>query len=301
MLGSVHEVQLPTATVRYREAGPADAPVVVFVHGFAVNGLLWRHVVAALAGRYRCLVLEMPAGAHEIPVPDADLSLPGLAHLVGDALAALDVRDVTLVGNDSGGAVVQAVAAHRSERVARIVLTPCDTFDEFPPSPFRYLLALGWVPGGLWLLAQTARLRPVQRLPIAFGRLVRRPIPREIMDAYLAPMHTDRRIRRDGARLLRSIRSADLWEVTRRLPDFEGPALLVWHRGTGAFSLDHAEVLARLLPDARLVTVEDTAAFIPEDQPAALATAIEGFLEQTAATPATQPPNLPRSAAIPPA
>ena len=105
----MHEIELTPGTIRYRDVGRGEP--IVFVHGLLVNGDLWRKVVPPLARSFRCIVPDLPLGSHVTAMrPDADLTPPGLARLIADLLAALDLRDVTLVGNDTGGALCQLVA-----------------------------------------------------------------------------------------------------------------------------------------------------------------------------------------------
>ena len=138
-LGEEKSVRLPQGTIRYRERGRGTP--IVFVHGVLANGDLWRDVVPRLAETHRCITPDWPLGSHEVPMEaTADLSTPGLARLVADFLAALDLRDVTLVANDTGGAVCQLVVTSHPERIARLVLTSCDAFEVFPPRPFDILL-----------------------------------------------------------------------------------------------------------------------------------------------------------------
>src|SRR5437879_11123788 len=104
---------LKQATIGYRESGPRDSahPPVLFVHGILVDGRLWREVAEGLARRgFRCIVPTLPLGSHTIPVSDATaLSLHGVAEIVHDAIVALDLSDVTLVGSDTGGGICQLV------------------------------------------------------------------------------------------------------------------------------------------------------------------------------------------------
>src|SRR5688572_13474022 len=103
---AIKEIRLAQGTIRYRDVG--EGPVLVFVHGLLVSGSLWRKVTPLLAGRFRCIAPDWPLGAHEVALDDgADLSPAGVAQLIADFLEALDLRDVTLVGNDSGGALCQ--------------------------------------------------------------------------------------------------------------------------------------------------------------------------------------------------
>src|SRR5581483_4851118 len=104
-------------------------PVVVPLHGLLMDASLWDGVVADLSADHRCVVPTLPLGAHRLPAdPGADLSLPGIAGLVAEFLERLDLRDVTLVGNDTGGALVQLLmagdpaTADAAGRIGRVVL-----------------------------------------------------------------------------------------------------------------------------------------------------------------------------------
>ena len=281
VLGPEHEVRLPQGRIRYRVTGPEDAPVVVFVHGFLVNGDLWRKVVPSLADRYRCITPDLPFGAHERPLAGSvDLSVPGLARIVADLLTALNLREVALVGNDSGGAVVQYVAAEHAERVTRIVLTPCDAFDNFPPPVLAYLRPVARAVGVPRMLFWVLRLRPVQRLPITYGWFAKRPIDPSAMRSYLDPALRDGGVRRNLRDLILAIDSVHTERASRGLAGFEHPALVVWTERDRLFPPDHGRRLAELLPAGRLVRIPDSYGAVPEDQPDRLAGLIEAFLTE---------------------
>jgi len=277
-LGPVREVTLPDGTIRYHDTGPSGAPVLVFVHGIVANADVWRHVVPALSQHYRCITPDWPMGGHLAPMhPGADFTLPGLADLVARTLEALDLDGVVLIGNDTGGAVCQAVAAGPHDRVAALVLTPCDAFDNFLPLPIRHLQVLGRTAGGLRLLAEALRWPPVYRLPIAFGLLTRRPIPHEIMTSYTEPLRRNAGTRRDFARLVRGISRQYTLDAAQALPAFRKPALVAWTR-QDFFPLAHGQRLAGLLPAAELAVIEDSGPFVGEDAPHRLAQLIAGFV-----------------------
>src|SRR4051794_6422030 len=150
-LGEPRTAEVPAGTIAYRERG--DGPPVVFVHGVGVNGDLWRNVVPGLAGKRRCIAPDWPLGAHSHALrPDTDMSLPGLARIAADFLDALDLRDVTVVANDTGGAVSQWLVGRYAERVGSVVLTSCDAFEKFPPTPQLYLEPAARVPALLRLV-----------------------------------------------------------------------------------------------------------------------------------------------------
>lgn len=278
----MNEVEIGHGVVRYTDTG-GDGPVIVFVHGLLVNGALWRDVVPALAADgARVVVPELPLGSHEVPMrPDADLSPPGLARLVADVLDALELREVTLVGNDTGGAICQLVATRHPERLARLVLTNCDAYKNFLPMAFRYTQGLARVPGGIRLIAEVTRSRWVRNLPIAFGGLTATTLDRERSDAWVAPLAASAEVRRDVAKVLRGISTRYTMEAAERLRGFDRPTLLVWGRRDRFFPPRFAERLASDIPGARVEWIEDSATFVPVDAPAELARVIDQFVRET--------------------
>lgn len=281
-LGPTREVELPEGRIRYHERG--EGPPIVFVHGIIANADVWRHVVPGLAGRNRCIAPDWPLGAHQLPMHEGtDFSLFGLADLIDRTLAALDLDAVTLVGNDTGGALCQAAAARHPERLARLVLTPCDAFNNFLPRPIKHLQLFGRTPAGLKVLAESLRFRTIQQLPIAFGLLTLRPIPSEIMASYTGPLRDHTGTRRDLARLVRAISVRYTQEAASGLPSFNRPTLLAWAR-QNFFPLAHAERLAGLLPHAQLTMINDSGPFVGEDQPQHLTQLIEDFLAASASS-----------------
>ena len=198
-------VELDAGRIHYRESG--SGPAIVFAHGLLVDGTLWRKVTPLLADRFRCVVPDLPLGSHREPMrPDADLTPPGVARILADFLASLDLQDVTLVGNDTGGAISQIVAANHPERLGRLVLTPCDAYENFLPPFFRPLQYAARVPGLLTALVQPMRLRVLQRGPLGFGLLISPDaIEPDVLDSWIRPFLSDGGIRRDTVEFLRSI------------------------------------------------------------------------------------------------
>jgi pimeloyl-ACP methyl ester carboxylesterase len=271
------EVELKAGVVRYRDTG--QGPTLVFVHGVFVNGTLWDGVAADLARDFRCLVPDWPLGSHRPAMrADADLAPRAVASLVAEFMAALDLTDVTLVGNDTGGAITQMVAAWHPDRLAGLVLTPCDTYDNFLPRMFRYLQVAAHVPGGVFLLVQSLRLRFARRLPFTYGWLTKRPIPAATLDAWLGPLLSDPQVRRDTAKVLRGIRKRDAIAAAADLKGFGRPVLVAFAPEAHFFPMHHAERLVRETPGARLALIDDAGAFAPIDQPVATAALIRGFV-----------------------
>lgn len=276
-LGEQKEVRLGAGTVRYRERGEGEP--IVFAHGLLVNGDLWRNVVPALAETHRCITPDLPLGSHQIPMnPDADLSSPALAGLLGEFIEAAGATGATLVANDTGGALSQILVGRRPELVGRLLLTSCDAFDIYPPSLFKPLRILaGYVPGSAVVLGQLTRIKALQRSPAAFGWVAKRPMPAEIVESYTGPSRSNGAIRRDTAKVLRGIHPRHTIDAATKLPKFGKPALVVWAGDDKLFPREYGERLAKVL-NAEFKTIEDSYTFIGEDQPQRLAEVIGEFV-----------------------
>jgi pimeloyl-ACP methyl ester carboxylesterase len=254
--------------------------VIVLLHGFLMDSSLWDDVIAELSAGHRCLAPTLPLGAHRQAMhADADRSLPAVARLVSEFLDRLDLHDVTLVGNDTGGALVQLLMVEGTPRVGRVVLASCDAFDNFPPGlTGRTLVRTGRLSPRLFgLFMQQMRLRMLRRLPLAFGRLTLRGDAATAR--WIRPVLTQPAIRRDTVRMLRAA-GADtrlLLAAAEALPNFARPALVVWATGDRVMPLEHGRRLADLLPNGRLVEVPDSYTLIALDQPAELARLVGEF------------------------
>ncbi len=275
-------IELPQGTLRYEDFG--SGPPIVFVHGLLVNGKLWRKVTPELSRSARCIVPDLPLGSHEIPMnPDADLSVEGVAKLIADLLEGLDLHNVTLVGNDSGGAISQVVAARHGERIGRLVLTTCDAYEIFPPPLFSYLRILPVVPGLMTALAKgMLHVKALRDLPLAYGWLAKSGIPDDIVQSYVKPCATDPRIRRDVKKFVRSTSPKLTLKVAEELRSFDRPVLLLWTPEDRFFPVSLAERLCEDLPNARLERIEDAYVFVAEDQPERVAREIARFVETEA-------------------
>jgi pimeloyl-ACP methyl ester carboxylesterase len=276
-LGTLRELELSRSVLRAYEAG--SGPTLVLVHGALLNANVWRHVVARLSPAFRCVALDLPLGAHVVPAPDADRSPPGMARMVAEAIEALGADDVTLVGNDTGGSICQLVAARHPERIGRLVLTSCEFRDNCPPLVFRPMGPLARIPGGLLAYLAPGQLPPLQRMPLAYGWLAKRPFERRAAVTYTRPAVTRRAIRADFAAFLHDYGSHHTNAAADALARFERPALVAWSREDRVFPARHGQALADLLPHATLAWIDDAYALSPEDRPDRLAQAISGFLD----------------------
>jgi pimeloyl-ACP methyl ester carboxylesterase len=276
---TLNQIELSAGPIEYDDTG-GDGPTLVLLHGLLMDGSLWDEVIADLAVDHRCIVPTLPLGAHRLPMhADADLSLRGITGLVAELIDQLDLRDVTVVGNDTGGALVQLLVCDRPTRVGRIVLASSDAFDNFPPGlTGRTLVLTGRLPPALFgLFMQQMRLRPLRRLPIAFGWLTKRGDAATAR--WMKPLFHQREIRRDAVGVLRAIASDKhlMLDAAECLSTFDHPALVVWASADRVMPPDHGRRLAELLPQGHLVEIPDSYTLIPLDQPAPLAQILRDF------------------------
>jgi pimeloyl-ACP methyl ester carboxylesterase len=276
---------LPQGRVHYRDTGPGG-PVLVLLHGYLMDSRLWDPVVSRLRDEFRCVTPDLPFGAHPVALdPDADVTVTGVARLVADLLAGLDLDAVTLVGNDSGGAIAQIVAARHAERVGRLVLTNCDAFDNLPPEAFRPLIEAARA-GMLSSVFDGLRQHETQALPQAYGGLTRGPVPHELIDSWVAAYFADAGVRRDVGKFTVSLDAGSLMtDVAAELAGFAGPALLAWGTDDAFFPYEHAERLAAILPHARVEPVADSRTWVMVDQPERTAALIRNFVRDSRTVP----------------
>jgi pimeloyl-ACP methyl ester carboxylesterase len=275
------QIELSAGTIDYEDTG-GDGPTLVLLHGLLMDASLWDNVISDLAVDHRCVAPILPLGAHRHPMhADADLSLRGIARMVTELHDRLDLTDVTVVGNDTGGALVQLLVGDGSPRISRIVLASVDAFDNFPPGLTGKTLVLTgklspWMFG---MFMQQMRLRPVRRLPIAFGWLTKRGDA--VTKGWMKPILKQRAIRRDTVRVLRAI-AADkhlMLDAAGCLPAFDRPALIVWASEDRVMPPEHGRRLAELFPQGRLIEVPDSYTLIPLDKPMELAKVIRDFTQ----------------------
>jgi pimeloyl-ACP methyl ester carboxylesterase len=262
-------VDLGAAEIEYRDTG-GEGPPILFLHGALVDGSLWDPVVDLLPGR-RCVVPTLPLGSHTIPARHRSALTPeGVADLIADLIERLYLEDVTVVANDTGGALAQLLVTRRPQHIARLVLTPCDALEVFPPALFKPLFALGRVPPLLAAGLQPLRIRPVRRLPIAFGWLSKR-VTDETLDRWVRPVLADRRILQDGAHLVRHCDPRITLDLAPRLREFEGEVILAWAAEDRCFKVELGRRLAAQFRAATFVEISDSYTFVSIDRPDELA------------------------------
>ncbi len=262
--------------IEYRDIG--QGPVIVFLHLVLAEASHWDKMPPLLADRFRCILPTLPMGAHRIPAdPGADLSVAGLARAVAELLEHLDVHDVTLVGNDSGGAISQVVAMNHPERLGRVVLSNCDMYDDFPPKIFGYFNLLPYIPGGLTMAARALKTRALWGLPFVFGRLTNE-VDGVKIDRWADAMLASADVRRDARKVLLGFGPDVTNEAAAALQSTELPFLVAWGADDKAFKPALAERFCAEIPTAQLVMIDDCKTLVCWDQPKRFAALISDFI-----------------------
>ncbi len=271
MLFAPSWVQLPTGPIAYIDSG-GSGPVVVLVHGVLMDHNLWGRVVPQLTEQVRVIAPTLPLGAHTQPMSDgADLSTRSQVHLLADFLQALDLHDVTLVVSDWGGPLF-LTAEGRDQRIGRLVVTPCEAFDNFPPGLPGRVAALGAASDlNLRFGLRMLRVGWARRSPLMMGWMTKRPLPAEMIEAWTAPGLSGPRIRHDFRAYVRGMWSkAECVAATQALEHFDRPAVVLWSPQNKVMPPEHGPRLARLLR-APLIEVDDAYVLLSQDQPTILA------------------------------
>jgi len=268
------KVRVDGLDIEYSDTG--QGPTVLFVHGVYVTGALWNDVVAELGGGFRCIAPTWPLGAHSTSTDRADLGAEAASRRIVHFMEALDLTDVTVVANDTGGGLVLAALGDPTldtSRIARLVLTNCDSYEHFPPGSFPQIVKLcrfSSAVGGaiLRLLAtgpgQAFFLKAVSKHPPTSER------QREIFGAFA----TSGAARQDAVKVTGSLDPALTLRAAPAIEAFDRPVTLTWGTADQLFPIDHARRLRDAFPNATLIEIADSSTFVMIDAPGKLAEAI---------------------------
>jgi len=273
-------IDISAGTIHYEATGPENGRPVVFVHGYMMGGQLWRQVSERLAGRgLRCIAPTWPLGAHPEPLRrGADRTITGVAGMVAEVLAALDLQDVVLVGNDTGGVVTQLVAVHHRERLGALVLTSCDAFEHFPPPILKPVILAAKSKTTFRAVAQAMRATAVRKR--AFDGLAHTNID-DLTELWVRPALSLPAIAEDLRQFTLSMRTEVTTTVAARLHDFDKPTLVAWSADDVFFAQQDGARLAATIPNARLEVIEGARTFSMVDQPDRLADLLSAIAVRT--------------------
>jgi len=260
-------VATPSGCIGYAEAGAG--PVSLFVHGVLLNGHLWRHQLAELSDVRRCIAVDLLAHGDTEIASDQDVSASTNARMLQQFLDALEIQQVDLVGNDSGGGIAQIFAALNSSRVRSLTLTDCDAHDNWPPEAFKPFLAMAAAGGLRGALDAMLADKSIYRSSQALGPAYEHPeqVKDETIEAYLRPLVRTEQRTRDLERFLAAFDCKHTVAVEAELRKLNVPTLIVWGTDDIYFDVRWSRWLAETIPGARRrIELNGARIFFPEER-----------------------------------
>ena len=260
-------VHTASGRISYTEQG--TGPVALFVHGVLLNGYLWRHQLEDLSDIRRCIALDLLAHGDTEIAPNQDVSVTANAKMLKEFLDALQIDQVDLVGNDSGGGIAQIFAALCPERVRSLTLTDCDTHDNWPPEAFRPFLAMAAAGGLRGTLETMLSDKSVYRSPQALGPAYEHPdqLTDDSIEKYLRPFVRTEQRTRDLQRFLAAFDNKHTLAIEAQLKTLKAPTLIVWGTDDVYFDVRWSHWLADNIPGTRRrVELQGARIFFPEER-----------------------------------
>lgn len=268
-------VELSQGRIHYKEFGNEEAHAILFVHGLLANSLLWQDVAKGLSQDFRCITPDWPLGSHSEPMkPDADVSPQGMIQIIFEFIDHLNLKEVTLVGNNSGGALAQMMVAAHPERIDKLILTSCDAYDIWLPYPFKLIEIFAFVPGVLFLISKLMKCPKFR----GFRGLSKR-MPKKTSDSFALPLSSSAGLRRDYGKFLRALSPKLTLEAAKHFDKFNKPVLIAWSHEDQFFPIEHANKLHQQFHDSKLIFIEDSYTFSAIDNPTQLTNEIRIFLK----------------------
>lgn len=266
-MSTVRHVETASGRISYTEAG--SGPVALFVHGVILNKHIWRHQIAGLSDIRRCIAIDLLAhGDTEIAL-DQDVSVTANAKMLKEVLDALQIDQVDVVGNDSGGGIAQIFAALNLDRVRSLTLTNCDTHDNWPPEAFKPFVEMVASGGLSKTLNAMLSDKSIYRSPGALGPAYEHPeiATEEDIEIYLRPhVRTEQRTR-DLERFVLAFDHKHTLTIEPQLRKLKAPTLIVWGTDDVYFPVKWAHWLAEAIPGAKPpIELAGARIFFPEER-----------------------------------
>jgi pimeloyl-ACP methyl ester carboxylesterase len=260
-------IDTPSGSISFVEQG--TGPVALFVHGVLLNGYLWRHQLEELKSHRRCIAVDLLAHGNTEIAATQDVSVTANAHMLAEFLDALKIEQVDLVGNDSGGGVCQIFAALYPNRIRSLVLTNCDTHDNWPPEAFKPFVSMVAAGGLSQTLNAMLTDKSVYRSTQALGPAYERPeaVSDDTIETYLRPHLSSPQRTRDLERFVNAFDCRHTVEIEQPLKQLRAPTLIAWGTDDIYFDVKWSHWLEKAIPGTkRRVEFDSARIFFPEER-----------------------------------
>lgn len=269
------QVQTKSGPASYIDTG-GPGRVALFVHGLGTSSYLWRHVIDQLDGQRRCVAVDLPLHGQTPAAADQDFTLPGFARFLAEFCEGLELTDIDLVANDTGGAISQVFATGHPELLHTLTLTNCEAHNNLPP---KVLLPAVWLAHmGLAARISPRLLRDIRRGRKRFYGLGYQDIenlPEDLARFWLESQFATPELARQNQRIMTSLHARDLLAIEPALARLQVPTLIVWGTGDKFFRLKWAYWLRDTIPGAtEVVELSGARIFFPDERATELTAAL---------------------------
>ena len=269
------QVQTQSGPASYIDTG-GPGRVALFVHGLGTSSYLWRHVIDQLDGQRRCVAVDLPLHGLTPAAADQDFTLPGFARFLAEFCEGLDLNDIDLVANDTGGAISQVFATGHPELLHTLTLTNCETHKNLPPKVLLPAALLAHI--GLAARISPRLLRDIRRGRKRFYGLGYQDIenlPEDLARFWLESQFATPELARQNQRIMTSLHPRDLLAIEPALARLQVPTLIVWGTGDIFFRRKWAYWLRDTIPGAtEVVELAEARLFFPDERATELTAAL---------------------------
>ncbi|GKU80099.1 alpha/beta fold hydrolase [Paenibacillus sp. L3-i20] len=276
------EAQIEGGRIKYHDYGSGQA--IVFLHGALSNGNTWRKVLPLLAHQFRCIAPDLPFGGHSVPLnADTNLNPTGISTLLKQFIDTLELDNIILVGNDTGGAYAQIFATTYPDTISQLILCNTDAFEVFPPKTFSLLKQGVKIPGFTWLMAQAFRFKPLLKTSLVLGLLSHTLSKKELSELYVHHFIHQKGVREDFIKVVNGWSTDYTLLAAEKLVNFQKPVLVIWGADdTKLFPLELGQRVYCIFPKAHFKVINHSLTYVQEDQPEAFVNGLLDFLHPQA-------------------
>jgi pimeloyl-ACP methyl ester carboxylesterase len=261
------QVRTQSGPASYIDTGGPGRPA-LFVHGLGTSSYLWRHVIDQLDGQRRCVAVDLPLHGKTPAAADQDFSLPGFARFLAEFCEGLQLTDIDLVANDTGGAISQVFATRHPDLLHTLTLTNCEAHNNLPPKVLLPALVLARL--GVAARISPRLLRDIRRGRKRFYGLGYQDIenlPEDLARFWLETQFATPELARQNQRIMTSLHARDLLAIEPALARLHVPTLIVWGTGDIFFRRKWAYWLRDTIPGAtEVVELSGARIFFPDER-----------------------------------